>query len=302
MLSLWTRINADAAIPGLTPPLLLQAGYTLAAFISDLDGLRAAFRELIDTENGIEIARRSRDTRLEPLRERMMQYRVAIELEFGAGHPFFESPPDLYSAPRSTPDAVTVNGVWDDKMNEAVLTWTSSSNASLLHYEIRVSPGSSYDSANAIVVGQVFEGMEELRTTQQLTNPGDMASFKVFVILQTGNTAESNAVTISRPYSRQTSNEDFPEHKHDARASVLGAHLLALRASEFVCRGNRPRSSGDRVDSGWKNEPDDRPGFSPGLDRAARRQTLPRRYSCRGVAAVARSGRSAIAGLGSRHL
>ena len=38
-----------------------------------------------------------------------------------------------------------------------------------------------------------------LATTVGLENPGDVASFKVFVLLTTGNEAGSNTVTITRP-------------------------------------------------------------------------------------------------------
>lgn len=45
------------------------------------------------------------------------------------------------------------------------------------------------------IAGQVLAGTDEFRTTQELLNPGDIATFKVFVILTTG----SNTITITRP-------------------------------------------------------------------------------------------------------
>jgi hypothetical protein len=91
-----------------------------------------------------------RDVLLDPLRGRMVEYRQAVQVEYGDGHPFVTSLPDVSSSSTgSTPDAVTASGTWDEETLEAVLTWSASSNSNLSHYEIRVSPEASYDSASA---------------------------------------------------------------------------------------------------------------------------------------------------------
>lgn len=95
MADLWTRLNASGGIAGFTPPLLLRAGYTLAGFIADIAALRVAYRDVDDAENDLEMARRQRDALLDPLRQRMLQYRAAILLEYGEGHPFTQSLPDV---------------------------------------------------------------------------------------------------------------------------------------------------------------------------------------------------------------
>jgi hypothetical protein len=196
MASLWTRINADTATTGFTPPLLI-ADYTLADFQTDLAGLRAAFAAVTAAENDLDLARKERDALLPPAKERMVQYRAMVEATFGEEHPLTLTLPTLSSSPGSTPDAVT--GEWDAVSSEAVLTWTASGNTNLQQYEIRVSPGATYDAATASTAGQVLAGTEEFRTTQELLNPGDVATFKVYVILTTGNEAGSNAATITRP-------------------------------------------------------------------------------------------------------
>ena len=198
MQDLWERINADAAIPGFTGPLLLRAGYTLAEFSAELAGLRTQFAAVTEAENGLSIGRRQRDALLPPLRERLLQYRAAIELEYAPGHALYESLPDLSPAPGSTPDPVTANGFWEPSPGHAVLSWSASTNPNLDHYSIRMSPGPSYDSATASVIGSQPPGSAGTTTLAGLASPGDVASFKIFVVLTTSNEAGSNTVTITR--------------------------------------------------------------------------------------------------------
>lgn len=197
--SLWTRIDADSSVPNFTPPLVLRGGITLASFSADLATLRDRFKAVTNAENDLKLARTQRDMLLAPFRDRMIEYRQAIQVEYGNAHAFTTTLPDINPSPGSTPDAVTLSGSWEDPPGEAVLTWTGSTNSNLQHYEIRVSPGPTYDSGNASVAGQVLAGTEEFRTTQELTSSGDVASFKVFVVLTTGNQAGSGTVTITRP-------------------------------------------------------------------------------------------------------
>lgn len=96
MESLWTRLNADAAVPNFTPPLLLREGYDVAAFTADLATLRANYKSVSEAETGARIARKKRDVLLEPLKDKYVEYRQAIEVEYGEEHPFFQSLPDVY--------------------------------------------------------------------------------------------------------------------------------------------------------------------------------------------------------------
>ncbi|MEK6260423.1 MAG: hypothetical protein AABP62_17535 [Planctomycetota bacterium] len=62
-----------------------------------------------------------------------------------------------------------------------------------------MSVGATFDAATATVVAHIPAGTTTLETTAGLENSGDIASFKVFVKLTTGNEAGSNTVTITRP-------------------------------------------------------------------------------------------------------
>ena len=199
MANLWTRINADATVPNFTPPLLLRGGVTLAATQTELATLRLNYKAVTDAENDARIGRNQREVLLSPLRSRFVLYREAIAVEYGATHPFATSLPDVYPQPGSTPDAVTLSGSWNAPTALAQFSWTASDNPNLDSYQMRMSSGPSYDAAIATVIGNISPGTMTFSTTDGLSAPTDVASFKVFVVLTTGNEAGSNTVTITRP-------------------------------------------------------------------------------------------------------
>ncbi len=196
--SLWLRINADTTIAGFTPPLVI-AGLTQALFAADLLACRAAYHAIREAENNLNVARKERQTLLDDARERMVQYRAAVEGIFGPTHPLTLSLPALSAAPGSTPDASTLSGNWNATTSEADLAWTVSDDPNLHNYQLRMSPGATYDADTATVVANIPAGTLTLSTTTGLNNSGDVASFKLFVLLTTGNEAGSNTITITRP-------------------------------------------------------------------------------------------------------
>ena len=199
MSNLWLRLNADATVPNFTPPLLLRGGAALAPFQTELATLRTNYKAVTDAENDARIGRNLRDLLLPPLRNRFVLYREAITVEYGPTHPFTTSLPDVSPQPGSTPDPVTLTGPWNAATSQADFTWTTSTNPNLDSYQARVSLGTTYDAATATVIGNFPPGTTSFSTAEGLTNPGDVASVKVFVILTTGNEAGSNTVTITRP-------------------------------------------------------------------------------------------------------
>jgi hypothetical protein len=198
MHSLWTRINADVSIAGFTPPLVI-GGYALATCTTDLAALRTAFTAVTTAENDLDVGRQGRDGLLRPARERMVQYRAAVEATFGPTHPLTLSLPVLFSAAGSTPAAVTLSGAWNSASAAADLAWTASADPDLEEYEVRFSPGPSYDAGTSSVAGNLPPLTLALATDAGLAASADQASFKVFVRLTTGNEAGSNTLTITRP-------------------------------------------------------------------------------------------------------
>lgn len=198
MLNLWTRINADATLPGFTPPLVI-GGYAIATYTTDLAALRTAFAAVNEAVNDLDVGQKSRDVLLKPARERMVQYRNAVEAAFGPSHALTLSLPDVYPAPGHTPDPVTLSGSWNMATSQADLNWTTSADPDFDEYEVRFSPGPTYNAATATVIANLPQTANFLQTTSGLANPSDTASYKVFVVLTTANEAGSNTVSVTRP-------------------------------------------------------------------------------------------------------
>ena len=82
----------------------------------------------------------------------MVQYRELVPAMLGPDNPLYLSLPDISSAPGSTPDPVTLSGLWNSGLNKAVLTWTESTNPNLQSYQLRRSAGATYDEGSLVVV------------------------------------------------------------------------------------------------------------------------------------------------------
>lgn len=203
--SLWVRIDAETGVPNFTPPLLLRGALARAGFQTELTTLRTNYNAVTEAENNARIGRGQRDVLLLPLRDRFVQYRQAILVEYGPVHPFTSSLPDVYPQPGSTPAAVTLSGAWNAATGQADFSWTQSSNPALLEFEIRRCLGATWNDATAIVIGNIPAGSPlaatptNFSTSDGLDSSGDSVTIKVVVRLTTGNEAGSNAVTITRP-------------------------------------------------------------------------------------------------------
>lgn len=198
MADLWNAINTDA-ITGFTPPLLLAEGYARATFLTDLTALRTAYAASITAENASRKARSDRDGLLAPAKERMKQYRLAIKFKLPAGHALLATVPILSPPPGSTPQAVSVAGVWNSTTNKADLTWAASTHPNLASYSVRTAPGPTYKTAEETVVAPVANPQTTYSTDAGLTVPGAVALFKVYVVTDTGNEKGSATVKITRP-------------------------------------------------------------------------------------------------------
>lgn len=83
---------------------------------------------------------------------------------------------------------------------ELVLQTSASVDPKLFQYEIRFYPGPNYLTETEVVVGNVSPtDPREFFSDAGLAASGNIASFKVYVILTTSNKKSSNAVTITRP-------------------------------------------------------------------------------------------------------
>lgn len=197
--NLWPKINA-ATIPGFTGPLLLPGGYAVATFLTDLTALKTAYAAISTADHEVNLERKLRNFIQDKVEPALVAYRRGVAGAFPENDPLVLSLPQVSPDPGSTPDAVSANGSWDATLVSAKLTWSASPDANLVEYEIRFSPGPNYSTETETVVGNVAPtAPREFLTNAGLSSSGDVASFKVYVILSTGNEKGSNTVTITRP-------------------------------------------------------------------------------------------------------
>jgi len=199
MATLWVKINA-ATIPGFTGPLSLLGGYLIATFNTDLTALKAASTTWQNAVQDVKLERERRNDLQDLVQPILRDYRAAIEGTFAPTDALVASLPRLTPEPGSTPDAVTANIAWETVLQQAKISWSASGEANLSHFEIRFCAGPNYSSDNESVIGSVSSTeAREFLTDSGLTTPGSTASFKVYVVLTTGNEKGSNIVTITRP-------------------------------------------------------------------------------------------------------
>jgi len=200
---LWKSINSTAAageVSGQAGPLLLRGDYDQARFEAGIAKLRASYEIVMQHEQQLKITRMRRNSVQENVYATLRGYRATIQAQFPAEDPMVLSLPRLTPTPGSTPDPVAVEAVWDGTIQQAVITWEASDNPSIEHYEVRYSPGDSYDSdAETLQATVAPDAPREFLTSKGLTKPGDAALFKVFVVLETGNERGSEVITVKRP-------------------------------------------------------------------------------------------------------
>lgn len=193
-LNLWTRINASGTA------IQLVGGYDDTEFSDDIGYLREEYVTWTKAGSDLRLARAQRNKLQDEIYPILKQYRQIIPGKFAAGSVFIETLPRLSPLPGATPKAVNASGVWDAAETKARLTWEASDNADLKEYQVRYTPGDDYDEDDEAVVATILPGSPlELLTDAGLTQPGASSSFKVYVIVNTGNEKGSATMVITRP-------------------------------------------------------------------------------------------------------
>lgn len=107
--------------------------------------------------------------------------------------------PALTPPPGHTPQPVNASAVFQAP-DQAKIVYDASAEATLARYELRGTPGETYEEDDAVTISTHSPAdAREFLTGFGLTQPGTQASFKVFVILDTGNEAGSAAMMVERP-------------------------------------------------------------------------------------------------------
>jgi hypothetical protein len=210
MLNVWGSINALAAGPLFTPPLVATymlpgtstaAALTLENATTRVNDLRDDLGAITSAEKGLATMRPLRDNLWDrQIRPLLVAYRAKVLGDFPPAHPFVASLPRIYPEPGHTPDAVNLTGAFNAATSEGEYAWSASSEAQLARYEVRQSPGPAYDADASSVLASILPGSPlTFATGAGFESPGQVSSVKVFVVLTTGNERGSNTVTLTRP-------------------------------------------------------------------------------------------------------
>ena len=195
----WNALN-DGTPFGMVTPVVLQGGYGLNGFETDVTALPGTFMAVTEAGGQVKLEQEERNDLQDRIYPLLKAYRQVMPTMFAPGNALTDSLPDLTPAPGSTPAPVALTAALDGPTQQAHLTWTASGNAELDHYEVRAVPGGTYNVNDEVQVATVAkEAARTLLTDHFLTDPGQTASFKVYVVLTTENEAGSNARTVARP-------------------------------------------------------------------------------------------------------
>ena len=199
MKSLWPKLNAQAAPPGLALPLVLDGGMNAAGFTTFLGELRDSFADMGQQEHDLKFERRMRDAKMLVIYESLKLYRLSVPARLPNNVPLLESLPKLTPDEGSTPDAVDASAVFQAP-NQSKTVYDASTDANLAEYELRGNAGPVYNSEDAVVIASNAPGApREFITTFGLTQPGAKVSMVVVVKTTTGNEKASAPMTVTRP-------------------------------------------------------------------------------------------------------
>lgn len=130
----------------------------------------------------------------------LKKYREVVPLRFAKDAPVVLSLPRLTPVSGHTPAAVALTGLWKPAEAMAELGWTASTEATLKHYQIRYCTSAVYHNDEEEILTTVPKGGPlTLLTAAGLSVPDAVASFKVFVVLESDNEKGSEAVAVTRP-------------------------------------------------------------------------------------------------------
>ncbi len=199
MKSLFGKVNAQAAPPGLALPLVLDGGMDFAAFGVFLGELKAAFEDMQQQEHDLKFERKLRDAKMGVIYESLKLYRLSVVARLPNNQPLLDSLPKLTPDPGSTPDAVNASAIFVAP-DKSKTVYEASTDPNLAEYELRGNAGAVYNSEDAVVIANNAPGApREFVTSFGLTQPGSKVSLVVVVKTTTGNEKASAPMTVARP-------------------------------------------------------------------------------------------------------
>jgi hypothetical protein len=195
---LWKKI--DAAPPaGFDEPLVLLDGTTEEAFATALAELAKLYEAVTDAEQDVTLALERRNDVQDRIYLMMKNYRLTVPTRIAAGTALLETLPALTPTSSRTPNPVVASGAVDAATQQAVISFTPSTDPDLEGYELRMTLGDTYDTEVDTAVATLAAGaVPQFLTPAGLPVPGSVATYKVYVKLKSGGEAGSNSVTLRR--------------------------------------------------------------------------------------------------------
>ena len=220
MQAVWTQINAAPPV-GYTGPLKLEGGYLAATFTTDLALLRTAFAALNNSRITTRSLLKSRNALFPPDRQRMKQYRAAIQGRFKKTDAIYMSLPRYSPVSGSTPKTVTnLLFTYDSVENFVRLTFAPSPSANLMQYLLQYSPGPKWNATNVQTVARLAPAPPYVfGFTLDMVTAGATGLFKVVTINESERQRASRVLEIKRPAALEQS-----------AAPEIGTPALAMAA------------------------------------------------------------------------
>lgn len=199
MKSLWAKLNAQPAPPGVTLPLELDGGMSLADFTALMGELKAAFEAVAVAEQDLRLERLTRDGKFKVIYESLRLYRLAVPARLPNNEVLLAALPRLTPEPGSTPAAVAASAVFlaPDQLK---VVYDASEAGDLKEYQLRGNAGAAFHSEDAVVIAtNAKDAPREFVSGFGLTQPGAKVSVAVYVVTTTGNQKGSAPMTVTRP-------------------------------------------------------------------------------------------------------
>ncbi|MES2440789.1 MAG: hypothetical protein V4584_17115 [Verrucomicrobiota bacterium] len=180
--------------------VVLRDGYAIGEFEGEMVALRAAYAAWSTAGQKLKMAIQTRVAMEDRIYAVLKKYREVVGLRFTKDSPIYLSMPRLTPLPGHTPAAVILSGVWNAPEAKAELGWTVSTEATLKHYQVRFCSGPDYVNSEEEIVATIPPGGPLIFLTPAgLSVPGAVATYKVYVVLESDNEKGSDVVAVTRP-------------------------------------------------------------------------------------------------------
>ena len=196
---LWEKLNEGPAPAGITLPLVLGDGTEQGAFASGISALAFAYGAEQPLSFALKYARARRNGTQNRVHQVLVNYREAAEGRLREFPELLETLPRITPLPGHTPEKVNASSIFEAP-DKSKIVHDESTDAMIERYELRGCMGSDWDEEDAVSIASHLPNQpREFITTFGLNQPGAEVTFKVYVILTTGNEAGSAPMFVQRP-------------------------------------------------------------------------------------------------------